>query len=201
MINSTISLIRLKTEMHKLLPIVISLLLISTLAKAQLPGSSNGATQQGSSQEEPYGFFEIFSGNPGKAALYSLIFPGAGQFYNKRYWKVPLALAAEGTAIFILSNNISEFRKWDQEWKFQVENGFNNPNVTSINNADTVKRIRDNARQQKDYAWVALIGIHIIITAEAFIDRHLIEFDVSDDLSFKLGPFAPTPGLQVVMNF
>ena len=159
-------------------------------------GASNPAPQQ-----DEYGIFDTFSGNPGKAALYSLIFPGAGQFYNKRYWKVPIALAAEGAAIYILAENIREFRKWDDEWKYQLQYGMNNEEVTLINDAATVKLIRDNARQRKDYSWVGLIGVHILITAEAFIDRHLIEFDVSEDLSMHVLPMPHIGGVQLVFNF
>src|SRR4051812_7768625 len=34
---------------------------------------------------------------PGRAALYSAVLPGAGQFYNKHYWKVPIVYAVIGT--------------------------------------------------------------------------------------------------------
>src|ERR1700755_910381 len=34
--------------------------------------------------------------NPRKATLYSTFFPGLGQIYNKKYWKVPLVWAAVG---------------------------------------------------------------------------------------------------------
>lgn len=150
---------------------------------------------------DEYGLFDTFSGNPGKAALYSLIFPGAGQFYNKRYWKVPIALAAEGAAIYLLADNIKTFRKWDDEWKFQLLNGTNNPDVTNVYDPDAIKRIRDDARQRKDYSWVGLVGVHLLITAEAFIDRHLIEFDVSEDLSMHVLPLPHIGGVQLVVNF
>lgn len=160
--------------------------------QAQLPGQA---------EENPYGILDMFAGNPGKAALFSLILPGAGQAYNKRYWKVPLAIAAEGTAIYILSQNIQTYRKWDDEWKFQLEFQTNNPEVTSIYDPDAIKRIRDNARQQKDYAWVALAGVHLIVTLEAFIDRHLIEFDVSEDLSLEVSPAPYGTGLTLAFHF
>ena len=28
--------------------------------------------------------------NPTKAGLYSAVFPGLGQYYNKKYWKIPI---------------------------------------------------------------------------------------------------------------
>lgn len=150
-------------------------------------------------EDKGYGIFSMFSGNPGKAALYSLILPGAGQAFNKRWWKVPLAVAAEGTVIYILQDNISLFKVWDDEWKGMVAG--NGATFNHRLSTDGVKTRRDNARQNKDYAWVALIGVHLIIAADAFVDRHLIEFDVSDDLSLKLNPVAPTLGINVVMTF
>ena len=56
-------------------------------------------------------FFNIFSGKPGRAALYSLVVPGGGQLYNKKYWKVPISWGVEGYYIYrtLLSNQ--EYRE------------------------------------------------------------------------------------------
>lgn len=35
---------------------------------------------------------------PAKAAFYSAIFPGLGQIYNKKYWKLPLGYGAIGAS-------------------------------------------------------------------------------------------------------
>lgn len=181
----------------------LAIILFGVLLKLGLHAQVQENTNQQASTQEPdaYGIFDAFQGNPGKAALYSLILPGAGQFYNRKYWKVPLALAAEGAAIYILSQNIKEYNKWDTEWKSQLETGENNPEVTSVYDPTAIKRIRDNARQRKDYSWLGLIGVHILVSAEAFINRHLIEFDVSDDLSMRLSPAVPLAGLTLTMNF
>lgn len=181
--------------------LVIMVLSLTSLCGQIEVDTSKTINIQEVEQEEKYGLIDMFSGNPGKAALYSLIFPGAGQFYNKRYWKVPIALAAEGLAAYILIDNIKRYNKWNDEWEYQLVNMTNNPEVTSVYDPSAIKRVRDNARQQKDYSWVALIGIHIIITAEAFIDRHLIEFDVSDDLSLNIRPANYAPGAALVITF
>lgn len=182
---------------------ILRLLLIGLclFTSTLLVGQAADSLSQNQATEDAYGIFDAFKGNPGKAALYSLIVPGAGQFYNRRYWKVPLALAAEVAAIYLLNQNISEFKKWDEEWKFQLLNGTNNPDVTAVYDPSAIKRIRDNARQNKDYSWLGVIGIHILAAAEAFIDRHLIEFDVSDDLSLKVSPAGAYGGIAISLNF
>ena len=150
-------------------------------------------------QDDPYGVFDMFKGNPGKAALYSLAIPGAGQVYNKQYWKVPIVWAAEGAAIYNLVDKWRVYNKWDEEWKRLV----NNEAPLCVQNSDVtaVKRIRDDEREARDQAWLIVIGVHIIATADAFVSRHLIEFDVDDDISFKIDPISPYPGFNLTMTF
>src|SRR3546814_4502090 len=48
----------------------------------------------------------------GKALLYSAIIPGGGQFYNRKYWKIPIVygvFVALGVAIIFNQNYYSEF--------------------------------------------------------------------------------------------
>ena len=193
----------MKNSLNSVLPSVIVLIFCVSVLKAQTQLDTIDSVQSRDTiqEEKSFGLFDMFAGNPGKAALYSLVLPGAGQAYNKQYWKVPLALAAEGVTIFILIDNIRTYQKWNNEWAFQLANGTNNPDVTTVYDPSAIKNIRDNARQQKDYAWVALIGVHLIVTAEAFISRHLIEFDVDDDLSFRIQPSRYSAGVAVVINF
>lgn len=150
-------------------------------------------------EDKGYGIFSMFSGNPGKAALYSMILPGAGQAFNKRWWKVPIAIAAEASVIYLLQENISFFKLWDDEWKGMVRG--DGPTFNHRLSTSGVEDRRNRARQNKDYTWVALIGVHLIIAADAFVDRHLIEFDVNDDLSFDINPISPVPGINVVVTF
>ena len=46
--------------------------------------------------------------SPRKATLRSLIIPGWGQIYNKKYWKLPLVYAAIGIPAYTFTYN----RKW-----------------------------------------------------------------------------------------
>ena len=145
----------------------------------------------------PFAFFKVFSGNPGKAALYSAIIPGAGQLYNKNYWKVPVVLAAEGTALFLVFNNHSNFRAWRQ-----AHIDFAAEDITFFRGATTTSQarlVRDRFEQNRDFAIIGTVAVHLIQIADAFIHRHLVEFDISEDLS--INAFSTGQGFSLVMTF
>ncbi len=137
-------------------------------------------------QDSIVGFFSIFKGKPGKAALYSLIIPGGGQVYNKRYWKAPLAVLADGAAVGVALYWTNQYNSLDQDYR-DLKNGL----ITDINGITdelTIERGRDRRRQYRDYSWFAVGLVHLVTVIEAFVDRHLMEFDISDDLSIQAMP-------------
>lgn len=141
----------------------------------------------------------MFDGKPGKAGLYSLILPGAGQLYNKKYWKVPLFVGAEVGAILLLNYTISDYNTWDDGYTQLAEGTITD--FMGLTSVSSVRSIRDNKRQAKDYSWIALIAVHIITAADAFVDRHLIEFDVKDDIEVSIVPANNSAGLALYISF
>jgi len=170
--------------------------------KARESGDRTPNTQTASAYEKekngPFSFFKVFSGNPGRAALYSAILPGAGQAYNKKYWKVPIVLAAEGTAIGFIVYNQQKYRNWRLAHRLMSE-GELPGGYLGATTPSQARLVRDQWAQRRDYAIIGTVAIHIIQIADAFIHRHLIEFDVSDDLSFNA--FTNGQSLMVTVSF
>ena len=133
-------------------------------------------------------FFTLFRGKPGRAALYSLVIPGGGQAYNKKWWKVPLAIGIDGVAYYNVYFNQTLYKKYDNIYK-TLAGGGSHPDFFS---ASDVAPLRSAYRQKYEYAWLYFGIAHLVTVFDAFVDRHLIEFDISQDLS--LGP----PELQTV---
>jgi hypothetical protein len=123
------------------------------------------------------GFLSLFKGEPGKAALYSLLIPAGGQIYNKKWWKVPLALGVDGGLTYVLIAN----RKSYKDAQAQYQKALSDPKSANVS---ILKQQRDYYRKWSEYAWVWLIGGHILTVADAFVDRHLMNFDISDDLTY-----------------
>ena len=160
---------------------IICVILFASIGLTGLKGQSrqNNNNKSGS-------FNKVFAGEPGKAALYSLILPGAGQVYNKSYWKVPLVIAGEAYMLNNLSNKISSFRRLN-DCHIALSNNEIDPLICDgQTNVSTAFSRSQSARSQKEMAWIFMGAAHMLNVLDAFIHRHLINFDTSDDISLQL---------------
>lgn len=132
------------------------------------------------------GFFSLFTGKPGKAALYSLIIPGGGQIYNKKWLKAPIAMGIDGfTIYYVYQSN-------------RLYNQAQNLYITALReggNVSRAKAVRDIYRKRREYSWVWFTIGHLLTVVDAYVDRHLMGFDVSDDLTFQ--PLLDVKGFPV----
>lgn len=129
-------------------------------------------------------FFKLFRGNPGKAALLSLVIPGGGQAYNRRWWKVPLAIGIDVGTISYLVFNQKQYSLYDEIYLDLLNDRIDS--YRGVTNPTIIKNIRDNYNKFRQYAYIYLIAGHLVTVFDAFVDNHLQNFDVSDDLSFEM---------------
>lgn len=123
---------------------------------------------------------------PAKAAFYSAILPGLGQAYNKRYWKIPIVYAALGAGVYFIIDNNNKYNDYRNEYKARVL-GTNDPNHPTFSRLSTESVIRGQKFYQRNRDLSILItgGLYILNIIDANIDAHLLQFNVSDDLSLK----------------
>jgi hypothetical protein len=135
----------------------------------------------------------LFSGKPGRAALYSLILPGAGQAYNKKYWQVPIVWAGVGTAGVIMVTNAKEYRGFRDAYNehliaemegrpVELEGKYVRYSKTQLLNE------RDRWNRYRQLSIIAFAAVWLANSAQAYVQAHLQDFDVSEDLSFQLLP-------------
>ena len=132
---------------------------------------------------------------PSKATKRSAMIPGWGQAYNKQYWKIPLVygVIAIPTATYIYNNDMYKKTKFAYEAKFKEAAG-DASDVAKIDpllknlSASSLQSYRNIFRKDRDYSimWFILTwGINVI---DATVSGHLKEFDINNDLSFKIQP-------------
>lgn len=163
------------------------------------------------STEVKKGIFTFFSKdypNPRKAALLSLVIPGAGQVYNKRWWKVPLVYGAMGGMVVAIDFNQDLYRRLKTAYLQKINNQEVEPELARLD-ARTLRILRDRYDKNTQLSYVGLVVVYALQSVEAFVDSHLKTFTVNDDLSLQVKPSfhtdllagQPTVGIGVALKF
>ncbi|MDZ4807170.1 MAG: DUF5683 domain-containing protein [Bacteroidota bacterium] len=150
--------------------------------------------------------------SPKVAAVRSAIFPGLGQIYNKKYWKLPIVYGALGTCAGVFFYNLGSYKDTKFAYKVKYNMRVNRtdsalyPKIRSNLkplSEESLRFYRNQYRRDIDYSalfFLILWGINVV---DASVDAHLKSFDVSPDLSLKFKPgysdMAKTNGLSLVL--
>lgn len=146
-----------------------------------------------------------FEPNPRQAALYGLI-PGGGQFYNRRYWKLPIVYGAIGGLYYNAWLNQTEYRRFRDAYQSELQGNtheFSNLNLP----ASVLKNYRDLYRKNMEESYIFMSLTYLLSIAEAYVDAHLRNFDINEDLSGRIRPswivqgHQITPGLGVTLQW
>jgi Family of unknown function (DUF5683) len=130
--------------------------------------------------------------SPKRAAVLSAIVPGLGQVYNKKYWKLPLVYGTMGTMVYFISVNRSEYKAFAQDYRDRLDEDpgtIDRWTSQGINlSTESIRSIRDDYRKRTEMSYIGLVFSYLLTGVDAYVDAHLLRFDVSDDLSMQLQP-------------
>lgn len=119
---------------------------------------------------------------PAKAAFYSAVFPGMGQIYNKKYWKVPLVYGALGTTIYFYINNNKKYHLYRDAYKQRLEGLPDDYAYLDNSRLIAAQKFYQNNRDLS----ALLTGLFYILNIlDANVDAHLMQFNVNDKLTVK----------------
>lgn len=112
--------------------------------------------------------------SPTKAVLLSAVIPGAGQFYNESYWKIPVIAGFVGYFGY-------EFFRNNNLYKDNRDLYFNSQTPENPEGDQNYKTLREFYRDQRDdFVWYFLI-VYVVNMLDAYVDAHLFDFDVSEE--------------------
>lgn len=119
---------------------------------------------------------------PAKAAFYSAVLPGLGQAYNKRYWKIPIVYGALITPLYYYSINAKAYKRYRTAFKERAagkeDEFYNTFSNQSLENAQQI------LRRNRDTSLLTFVGLYALQILEASIDAHLLQFNISDKITF-----------------
>ena len=114
--------------------------------------------------------------DPERAALLSAAFPGAGQMYNDKYWKLPIVFG--GGAALGFGIHWNHVRYVDtRNALFAVRTGNIDPeNPLHGLSETTLETETDRFRRDRDFLIIGSLLSYFIVIADAYVDAHLKNF-------------------------
>lgn len=163
-----------------------------------------------------------FNPDPTRAVWMSALFPGLGQLYNRRYWKLPVVIGAYMGLGYATSWNNSMLNDYTKAYRDIMDNdpstnSYMNFFPPTTNEADldrtwltNILQSRKNFyRRNRDLCIIAMVGVYLIAMVDAYVDASLSHFDITPELSIDVSPalmrdqnsLKPSVGLVWALNF
>ena len=141
---------------------------------------------------------EYWMPDPKKAMWLSLLFPGAGQIYNRSYWKVPLIYGLGIGSFYVVSFQGRMYKEYSAAYYSLVDNDPKtrdfDPIFEGLGKVDdnwkktVLERKMNTYRRYRDMCIFASVLLYIGNALDAFVDAHLYDFSISEDLSLNIRP-------------
>ena len=139
--------------------------------------------------------------DPQRALWLALVVPGAGQIYNRKYWKLPIIYGGFMGCIYALTWNNQMYKDYSQAYLDIMDD---DPTTASYNKflhlgvkinsqnesryIEIFKNRKDKYRRWRDLSFFVMLGVYALSVIDAYVDAELSAFDISKDLSLKVEP-------------
>lgn len=135
-----------------------------------------------------------------KAMWLAIAFPGGGQIYNRKYWKLPIVYGGFLGCVYAMTWNNTMYRDYSQAYIDIMDTDENTksyenfiPKRFDINaNMDRLKELfkrkKNYYRRYRDLSMFCMIGVYALSIIDAYVDAEMSSFDISTDLSLKVHP-------------
>ena len=166
---------------------------IDTLALAAVTDS---LLRKALPQEKP----ALFKPDPIRSMWLALAFPGGGQIYNRKYWKLPFIYGGYLGCAYALTWNNQMLKDYSQAYLDIMDS---DPNTKSYEKMlplgyditgkeerfkEIFKNKKNHFRRFRDMSIFAFAGVYLLSVVDAYVDAELSSFDISEDLSLHLQP-------------
>ena len=159
-----------------------------------------------------------FKAEPLKATMLAVAFPGAGQIYNRKFWKIPVVYAGFGALFYSAGFNGQNYTTYMQAYQDFTDDipetdsyrelipadpaeydPVLHPDTYDPSNAsyyeDGLLRMVDYYKRYRDLSYIGIAAWYLLSILDANVDASLFNFDVTDNLDISLAPILmPLPG-------
>ena len=121
-----------------------------------------------------------------KATILSTTLPGMGQFYNKKYWKIPVIYCGLGAGIYSSIKNDIRYKDYKTAYINRTDGDESTtdeyPNYTNQN----LVTLKEYHRDSRDLSILFCILIYILNIVDSTVDAHLRYYNINNNLSLYL---------------
>jgi hypothetical protein len=155
------------------------------------------------------GRVRVFNPDPVRALWMSALFPGLGQVYNRRYWKLPIVIGTFVGLAYGMSWNNRMLNDYTKGYRDAMDNdpdtkSYMNFYPPTVKESDldmawlkkALKSKKDYYRRYRDICIISMVGVYMLCVLDAYVDASLAHFDVSPDLSMRVKPAVFTQNLK-----
>jgi hypothetical protein len=161
-----------------------------------------------------------FKPDPLRATMLAVAFPGFGQIYNKKYWKIPIVYMGFGGLIYSVGFNATHYNTYMKAYQDftdaipetksylklipptvnpAIYDPVLHPDTYVPANAqyyrDEMLRMVDYYKRYRDLSYIGIAGWYLFSILDANVDASLFNFDVDKDLNISVFPVQlQTPG-------
>ena len=136
-----------------------------------------------------------------RAMWLAAVIPGAGQIYNRKFWKLPIIYGGFVGCIYAWRWNNMMYHDYAQAYLDLKDNDPSTQSYTKFQRLGTritpayqsryeelFKNRKDRYRRWRDLSFFVMCGVYAISIIDAYVDASLSEFDISGDLTMRVTP-------------
>ena len=155
--------------------------------------------------------------SPRGALVRALVAPGLGQIYVGQPVKTPFVVGALGGLVGLTIYLNGRYVTYRHAFLYVSREAVPDPNAPNPENefaaffddwvatgaraASTTRSLRDDFRRNRDLALLGSALVYVLQALDAYVAAHLIEFDVSEDLSLRAVPTAEGTAAVLTLRF
>ena len=141
-----------------------------------------------------------FKPEPYKATWLAVVMPGAGQIYNRKYWKLPIVYGGIMGCLYAYNWNNQMYSDYRQAFLDIMDADPNSKSYETFfpsgydfqRNEEYLKNLfkkrKDRYRRWRDLSIFACVGVYLVSIVDAYVDAHLSSFDISEDINLSIQP-------------
>jgi hypothetical protein len=154
-----------------------------------------------------------FRPDPYKATMMAVVFPGLGQVYNRKYWKIPVVYAGFGALFYSVGYNSSKYNEYMKAYQdftdvipqtdsyldvipSTVDPSTYDPvlypeSAVPANTSywqDRLLQGVDYYRRYRDLSYIGIAGWYLVSILDANVDASLFNYDINDNLDIAVFP-------------